>query len=115
MTIAMENQASIRRHKGTGIASFIIGITCVVCVLALVGAAGVMTQSGKLTPELNVILGLGMLSACLVDMIGIGLGLFGAVDRSSKKAFPVLGLSLNIGILVLFASLVVIGLSMKAH
>jgi hypothetical protein len=115
MTIAMENQAIIRRHKGTGIASFIIGVTCVISVLALVGAAGVMTQSGKLTPELNVLLGLGILSAGLVDMIGIGLGLFGAVDRSSKKAFPVLGLSLNIGILVVFASLVVIGLSMKAH
>jgi hypothetical protein len=111
MTIAMENQVSIRRHKGTGIASFVIGITSVISVLALIGAAGLI----KPTPELHMFLGLGVIFACLVDFIGIGLGFFGAVDRSSKKAFPVLGLSLNIGILVIFASLVVIGLSMKAH
>jgi hypothetical protein len=113
MTITMENQATIRAHKASGIASSIIGMTCVVFILALIGTAGVMAQTGKLTPELNMIIGLGMISACFVDLIGIALGFVGAVDRSSKKAYPVLGLILNIVILVLFVALVVIGLSMK--
>jgi len=56
-----------------------------------------------------------MFAACFVDLIGIGLGVFGAVDRASKKTYPALGLVLNIGILVLFAALVVIGLSIKGH
>jgi hypothetical protein len=115
MTLTMDNQASIRAHKGTGIASFIIGVTSFTLILALIATAGVMTQTGKLTPELNILIGFGMISACFVDLIGIGLGFFGAVDRSSKKVFPVLGLVLNIAILVLFAALVAIGLSMKAH
>ena len=60
-----------------------------------------------------MIIGLAMISACFVDLIGIALGLVGTVDRSSKKVYPVLGLTLNIVILVLFVALVVIGLSMK--
>jgi hypothetical protein len=114
MTMTMDNQTTIRTHKGIGIASFIIGVTCVTLVLALVGTTGVMAKAGKLTPELSIIIGLGMLSACFVELIGIGLGIFGAVDRSSKKVYPVMGLILNTVILVLFGALVFIGLSLKA-
>jgi hypothetical protein len=60
-----------------------------------------------------MILGMGMLAACFIDLIGVALGFVGAVDRSSKKVYPVMGLILNIVILALFAALVVIGLSMK--
>ena len=111
MTIAMENQAGVRWHKGVGITSFIIGVTSTICFLALLGAAGVLSNTGKFTEDLKLILGLGMMSAFLVDLIGIALGVFGAADRSSKKTYPVLGLTLNIGILVLFASLIAIGLT----
>jgi hypothetical protein len=115
MAITMENQAAIRAHKGNGIASFIIGVTIVIVVLALIGTAGVMTKAGTLTPAFNMLIGLGILSAGLVDLVGIVLGFFGVADRSSKKVYPVLGLVLNIGILVIFAALVAIGLAMKAH
>jgi hypothetical protein len=115
MSITMENQPTIRTHKGIGIASFIMGVTSVILFLALIGTAGVMTQTGKLTPAINMIIGLSMFAACFVDLIGIGLGFFGALDRRSKKTYPALGLALNIGILALFAALVVIGLAMKGH
>jgi hypothetical protein len=115
MSIAMENGAAIRSHKGIGIASFAIGVISVIVFLALIAVAAVMAKTGKMTPELNVIIGLGMITACFVDLIGIGLGCFGAVDRASKKTYPALGLILNIGILVLFAALIVIGLSIKGH
>jgi hypothetical protein len=115
MSITLENQAITRTHKGKGIASFIVGVTCVIIFLVLIGTAGVMTQTGKLTPEISIIIGLSMFAACFVDLIGIGLGCFGAFDRSSKKTYPTLGLTLNIGILALFAVLLVIGLAMKGH
>jgi hypothetical protein len=115
MTMTMENPATIRTHSRKGIASFVIGVTSVISFLALIAAATVMTQTGKITPQLNLIIGLGMLSACFVDVIGIALGFFGAVDRASKKTYPVLGLALNVGILVIFGALVIIGLSMKSH
>jgi hypothetical protein len=111
--MTMENQSVIRTHKGTGIASFIIGVTCTITVMVLIGFAGVMTSTGRATPELNMILGLGMISAVFVDLIGIGLGVFGAADRSSKKTYPVLGLILNVLVVVLFVALLIIGLSMR--
>jgi hypothetical protein len=113
MTTTMENQATIRTHSGTGIASFVIGVTCVILVMTLIGTAGVMAKTGRMTPELSMIIGLGMISACFVDLIGIVLGFFGAADRSSKKVYSVLGLILNIVVVVLFVALLVIGLSMR--
>ncbi len=115
MTVAVENHASIRAHTGLGIASFITGMFCLVLTVGLFGYAGVMTNAGKATPELNMILGFGIFFAWFVGVIGIGLGIAAALDRSSKKVFPVLGLVFSIGILLLSVTLVVIGLAMKAH
>jgi hypothetical protein len=115
MSITMENHDIVPTHKGKGIASFAIGVTAVVAFMALIGTASIMTQTGKLTPQLNVMIGLGMFAACFLDLIGIGLGLFGAVDRSSKKTYPALGLILNVGILVVFVALLLIGLAIKGH
>ena len=115
MTITMENQVPVRTHNAKGIASFIIGVASFVSVLTLIGTAGVMTKSGTMTPQFTMLIGLGMISAGFIDLIGIGLGVVGAVDRSSKKVYPVLGLTLNIGILLLFGALLIVGLSMKAH
>ncbi|HZO46235.1 MAG TPA: hypothetical protein VFB68_10105 [Xanthobacteraceae bacterium] len=112
-TMTMENQTATRTHKGTGIASFIIGVTCIITIMVLIGIAGVMTNTGRATPELNMIIGLGMITACFVDLIGIGLGIFAAADRSSKKVYPVLGLILNLVVVALFVALLIIGLSMK--
>jgi hypothetical protein len=46
------------------------------------------------------------------SLIGIGLDIAGALDRSSKKTFPVLGLVLNFGILAISAAVIAIGLRM---
>jgi hypothetical protein len=113
MTITMDNRTAIRNHNSKGVASFVIGVISVVSVLALIVTAGVMTNAGTMTPQLTMLIGLGMISACFVDLIGIGLGVVGAVDRSSKKLYPVLGLTLNIGIVVVFFALLFVGLSMK--
>ena len=114
MTMLMENQAGPRSHKGQGIASFVIGVGSVVAVMALIAVATVwQIKTGKLTPELNMIVGLSMLSVVFVDLIGLGLGVFGVVDRASKKTFPTLGVTLNIAMLALFAACIVIGLSIQ--
>jgi hypothetical protein len=113
MTMTMDNQTTIRRHKGIGIASFIIGVTCIILIPALIGTAGVMATTGKMTPEITMLVGMGALSICFADLIGIALGFVGAVDRSSKKVYPVLGLVLNVVILALFTALIAVGMSMQ--
>jgi hypothetical protein len=115
MSVTMDNQAIVRSHKGTGIASFVTGVTSVILFLALIGTTAVMGKAGKMTPEFTIMIGLGVFAIGFVDLVGIGLGLFGAFDRASKKTYPVLGLALNIGIPALFAVLAVIGTMMKGH
>jgi hypothetical protein len=113
MTMVLENPSVTRGHKGLGIASFIIGVICLITVMGLVVVAGVVTNAGRATPEFNMILGLGMISTVFVDLIGIVLGIFGAADRSSKKAYPVIGLVLNVLVVALFSALLIAGLSMR--
>lgn len=113
MTMTLENPSVIRGHKGLGIASFAIGVICLIAVMGLVVVAGVTTNAGRATPAFNMIVGLGMISAVFVDLIGIVLGIFGAADRSSKKVYPVLGLVLNGLVVALFTALMIIGLSMR--
>jgi hypothetical protein len=57
------------------------------------------------------VLSCGMLCA---NLIGIVLGFFGVKDRSSRKLYPLLGLILNVAILMTFAALAIVGLSMEA-
>ena len=114
MTMTLENPSVIRGHKGLGIASFIIGVTCFITLMGLLVVAGVTTNAGRATPEFNMIIGLSMISTVFVDLIGIVLGIFGAADRSSKKVYPVLGLILNVLVVATFAALMIIGLSMRA-
>ena len=113
MTMVLENPSATRGHKGLGIASFIIGVICLITVMGLVTVAGVATNAGRATPEFNMIIGLGMISVVLVDLVGIVLGIFGAADRSSKKVYPVLGLVFNVLVVALFSALLIIGLSMR--
>jgi hypothetical protein len=113
MTMALENPSVLRGHKGLGIASFIIGVICLITVMGLVVVAGVVTNAGRATPEFNTVMGLGMISAVFVDLIGIVLGIFGAADRSSKKVYPVLGLIINVLVVALFSALLIVGLSMR--
>jgi hypothetical protein len=105
MTITAENQSTVRSHKGKGIASSIIGVTCAVVIILLIMAItpGQMDGLGK-------IIGIGTFFGCVV---GTALGLFGALDRSSKKLYPVIGLCLNIGILALFVGTALVGLLMS--
>ena len=90
----------VRRHKGLGIASFVISLICVVLILLLFLVAGALTASGKATNEVNMMIGFGLFFAWFVDVIGVALGIAGALDRSSKKVFPVLGLIFGLAILV---------------
>jgi hypothetical protein len=111
MTITPENHAVIRSHKWQGIASSIIGVTSIIITLLPVGIA----MSGTAPPKPMItalwVLTCGMLCA---NLIGIALGFFGAKDRSSRKLYPLLGLTLNVVILMTFVALALVGLSMKA-
>ena len=105
MSLSTENQAVVLTHKRRGIASFIIGVTCIIITSLLVGIAMRETELPRpLIVALEVLAG-GMLCAAL---IGIALGFLGAKDRSSRKLYPLLGLALNVTVLMVFVAAVLI-------
>ena len=107
----LKNQSVILTHKWQGIASSIIGVTSIIITLLLVGIAMSGTEPPRpMTTALGV-LSSGMLCA---NLIGIALGFFGAKDRSSRKLYPLLGLTLNVAVLMAFVALALVGLSMRA-
>ena len=78
------------RHKGLGIASFVIAIVVSVLALLLFAIAGALTSTGKATPEINMVIGLFLVLVWFIDTVGVALGIAGAVDRTAKKTFPIL-------------------------
>jgi glucose uptake protein GlcU len=111
MTITTENQAVIPIHKWQGIASSIIGVTSVIITLLLVGIAMSGTQPPRPVNTALSVLSSAMLCA---NLIGIALGFFGAKDRSSRKLYALLGLTLNVAIPMIFLALALVGLWMEA-
>lgn len=74
-----------------------------------------MVMSGTEPPRpVSTVLSVLSNGMLCVNLIGIALGFFGAKDRSSRKLYPLLGLALNVAILMTFAVLALVGLSIKA-
>ena len=111
MIITTENRAVIPIHKWQGIVSSIIGVTSIIFSLLLLGMVMGGTEPPRPMSTALSVLSNGMLC---VNLIGIALGFFGAKDRSSRKLYPLLGLTLNAAIPMAFVALALIGLSMKA-
>ena len=109
------DQQVVRRHGGLGIASFIIALFSLVALVMIIAALGVMANQGRATgtEPLTQLLGIAMLLVLFVDLIGVVLGIAGAVDRTSKKVFPILGLVFGVGLLLLGVGLIALGLYMK--
>ena len=105
----MDDQVALR-HKGLGIASFVIAIVVLVLVFLLFLIAGVMKTSGAATPTANAVIGSLIFLLWLIDVVGVAIGIAGVMDRTAKKTFPVLGIVIGGAVLVLSIILIVIGL-----
>ena len=101
-----------RRHGGLGIASFVIGVLSIFVDFAIFGIAGHLKNTGQETQTVNMIVGFAILVLLGVCLLGLGLGIAGAVDRTSKKVFPVLGIVLCTFVFLATAALVAIGIMM---
>jgi hypothetical protein len=107
-------QPIVRRHKGLGIASFVIALAVLVLILLLFLVAGVMHNAGVATPTANAVVGSGLFFLWFVDLVAVGLGIAGAVDRGSKKVSPVLGLVIAFITLSVSVALVLVGIHMMS-
>jgi len=100
---------TIRRHNGLGIASFILSLAVFFVLFIGMGAGMIVQASGRATQPVFVMVGLFIVLAGLLAVIGIGLGIAGLLDPESKKAFPALGVILSGGLVLLTTTLIILG------
>jgi len=108
----MMQELAVRRHGGLGVTSFVIGILAIVVDVAIFGIAGYLKQSGQQTPTVNMIVGSCILLLLGVCLLGLGLGIAGAADRTSKKIFPVFGIIICTIVFLATGALVGVGIWM---
>jgi hypothetical protein len=102
-----------RRHSGFGIGSFVIALAAGVALFVLVAVAGYLEFSTPGGVDENsvtaTLFGLLMLGAGLLLLLGVALGIAGAMDREHKRVFAVLGLGMNALVLAGVVALLILG------
>ncbi|WP_105619956.1 DUF6142 family protein [Vallitalea okinawensis] len=103
-TFGFQEEVKELKHSGPGIASFIISLVCIILLVVLFGVA-LISESGELALDeeeaMYLVLGLVGIIDGILNIIGVGLGIFGIVQKNRKRVFPIIGLIIN-GTLLLF-------------
>jgi len=106
-----------QKHSGMGIASFIISLVIGVGVLLAIVIAGVIKVANpeSLQDESigTALIGLFVIACLFINLIGIGLGIAGLVQKNRKRIFSILGTIINGVVLIGIGSLILIGIMAK--
>ncbi|MEK7780924.1 MAG: hypothetical protein AAB370_05430 [Verrucomicrobiota bacterium] len=93
------------KHSGWGITSFSISLLVGFLIFVTLIVAGVMQAR---TPEgmdenspVTIFIGLAIIGLLLLDLLAIGFGVVGLLQRNTKKVFAILG--------IVFAALTLLG------
>jgi len=93
------------KHSGLGIASFITSILSGILIFLLIAIAAFMESStpGGIDEESAeaVLIGLFLFAALGIDLLALGLGVGGLIQKDRKKVFAILG--------TVFASVTIVG------
>ncbi len=102
------------RHSGMGIAAFIVALLGGVLLFVMIAVAGVAESRtpGGLDEGSStaVLIGLGIMAAVLMELVALGLGIGGVLQKDRQRIFAVLGLVFSIGAMLGTVGLMVLGL-----
>lgn len=111
------HSAPDKKHSGLGIASFVIAIVFGFALFVLIGLAGYqeVTNPGGMDENsaAAMVLGLMLMGALLMNVVGAALGLAGVIQKERRKIFAVLGLVFNLLAVVGTGCLMAIGVMME--
>lgn len=109
----MDTQVAAK-HSGIGIASFIISVlslTALIAVFVIIAIA--VTSGGFKKGSIEMGAGLALVLTWLLTLIGLGLGIAGALVKNTKKVFSVLGIVFSASTIIISVAVVVLGLVVK--
>jgi hypothetical protein len=105
-----------QKHSGLGIASFITSFVASISLVLLVVIAGALEVSapGWIDEEsvAAMVLGLFIFALLVVDIVALGLGIAGLIQKKRKKLFAILGTVFAAATILGILFLIVIGNSM---
>jgi hypothetical protein len=84
-----------QKHSGIGIASFVISIVAGILIFILLGIAGSLEASTPGGIDENsteaVMIGLAIIGLLFLNVLAVGLGIGGLLQKEQKKIFAILG------------------------
>lgn len=110
---SIDYEYEIMKHSGPGIASFILAMVIGAFDFVLFIFAGVveMSTQGGMDEEsiIAIVIGLLIFGGLAANLLGIGLGIAGMIQKDRKKVFAALGMTFNAVVIFGIIALVVIG------
>lgn len=104
------------KHSGVGIASFVTSIVAGVLIFLLVIIAGVLEVStpGGMDEEsiAAVLIGLFLFAFLGAELVALGLGIGGLLQKDRKKIFAILGVVFSATALLITLFILFLGLAM---
>jgi len=104
------------KHSGVGIASFVTSIVAGVLIFLLVIIAGVLEMStpGGMDEEsiAAVLIGLFLFAFLGAELVALGLGIGGLIQKDRKKIFAILGVVFSATALLITLFILFLGLAM---
>tara|TARA_R110002111_G_scaffold244487_2_gene306725 strand:+ start:104 stop:475 length:372 start_codon:yes stop_codon:yes gene_type:complete len=102
-------------HSGLGTSSFIIALLASVILTGMFVIAGVMEMNSPdgIDEESasTMLLGFALISAFFAELLAIGLGIAGLIQRKKGRLFAILGLCISSFFVLITAGLMIIGLT----
>jgi hypothetical protein len=106
-----------QKHSGIGIASFIISILGGILTFVVILIAGAIEGSTPGGMDENsaeaIVIGLSIISLFFLNILAVGLGVGGLVQKERKKIFAILGTIFSSFTVLLTIGLIVLGLMIQ--
>ena len=111
--LIQDSQETRQKQSGFGIASFVIAIAQGLLTGLIIIIAGFLAANGSDDENETgyLIVGLAMFGGIFMHLVGLGLGIAGAVQSNRKKVFAILGLICNLMALLTVGLLMIVGLA----
>jgi hypothetical protein len=116
MPMPIESDSQARpKHSWLGVASFVVFLVYCTLFFLVFLVSVLLTMSGEplakppaLPSPTVILLGIMLFASVFLSLMGVALGIAGAVQRNRRKVFAVLGIVFNGGFFLLFAGVMLL-------